>query len=291
MAAASETPDTKASNTSSATPTAITIRKRKVELITVSGSALPDRMPNVSAPIPGVGVACGAVIELVAFDGDDTLWHNESIFSMTQERFSDLMQPYVKDGELEPRLFAAEMRNLRLFGYGVKSFTLSMIETAIELSDARVTADEVAAIIHAGRSMLEHPVDLLEGAEAAIEAVSETHPVMLITKGDLFDQESKLARSGLGDRFEAVEIVAEKDERTYERILERRGVAPEAFVMVGNSARSDVQPTLALGACAVHVPYPLTWAHEQIDESGLATHARYRRIDSLAQLADAIASL
>src|SRR3954453_8271393 len=237
------------------------------------------------------GPMFGVVIELVAFDGDDTLWHNESIFSMTQERFRELMQPYVGEHDLDDRLFATEMRNLRLFGYGVKSFTLSMIETAIELSDARVTADEIAAIIHAGRAMLEHPVDLLEGAEAAIEQVSATVPVMLITKGDLFDQESKLARSGLGDRFEAVEIVAEKDERAYERILERRGVAPEGFVMVGNSARSDVQPTLALGACAVHVPYPLTWAHEQIDESGLAAHARSRRIDSLAQLADAIASL
>jgi putative hydrolase of the HAD superfamily len=222
---------------------------------------------------------------LVAFDGDDTLWHNESIFSMTQERFRELMEPYVGEHDLDSRLFATEMRNLRLFGYGVKSFTLSMIETAIELSDARVTADEIAAIIHAGRSMLEHPVDLLDGAEAAIEQVSAKHPVMLITKGDLFDQESKLARSGLGDRFEAVEIVAEKDQRAYERILERRGVAPDAFVMVGNSARSDVQPTLALGAYAVHVPYPLTWAHEQVDESGLAEHVRYRRIASLAELA------
>src|SRR3954447_9278141 len=210
---------------------------------------------------------------------------------MTQANFAELMEPYVEDGDLDDRLFATEMRNLRLFGYGVKAFTLSMIETAIELSDGRVTADEIAAILHAGRSMLEHPVELLDGVVDAIQRVSEHHPVMLITKGDLFDQESKLARSGLGDRFEAVEIVAEKDERAYERILERRGVAPEAFVMVGNSARSDVQPTLALGACAVHVPYPLTWAHEQIDESGLAAHARYRRIDSLAQLADAIASL
>jgi len=231
------------------------------------------------------------VIELVAFDGDDTLWHNESIFSMTQERFRELMQPYVGEHDLDERLFATEMRNLRLFGYGVKSFTLSMIETAIELSDASVTADEIASIIHAGRSMLEHPVELLEGAEAAIEAVSARHPVMLITKGDLFDQESKLARSGLGDRFGAVEIVAEKDERAYARILERRGVDPDAFVMVGNSARSDVQPALSLGAYAVHVPYPLTWPHEQIDEGELQAHERYRRIGSLSDLADAIASL
>jgi len=231
------------------------------------------------------------VIELVAFDGDDTLWHNESVFSMTQERFRELMQPYVKGVDLDDRLFATEMRNLRLFGYGVKAFTLSMIETAIELSDARVTAEEIASILHAGRSMLEHPVELLDGVVDAIERVSAQHPVMLITKGDLFDQESKLARSGLGDRFESVENVSEKDERAYERILERRGVDPGQFVMIGNSARSDVVPTLALGAWAVHVPYPLTWAHETIDESALATHERYRRITSLSDLPSVLASI
>lgn len=224
------------------------------------------------------------MIELVAFDGDDTLWHNESIFSMTQQRFTDLMEPYVGDDDLADRLFATEMRNLRLFGYGVKSFTLSMIETAIELSDARVTAEEIAAILHAGRSMLQHPVELLDGVEDAIERVSKRWDVMLITKGDLFDQESKLARSGLGDRFEAVEIVAEKDEGAYRRILHRRGVRPDRFVMVGNSGRSDVLPTLALGGWAVHVPYPLTWEHERIDDATLEGNDRYRRVDSLAEL-------
>jgi putative hydrolase of the HAD superfamily len=231
------------------------------------------------------------VIELVAFDGDDTLWHNESIFSMTQQRFTDLMEPYVGDDDLADRLFATEMRNLRLFGYGVKSFTLSMIETAIELSDARVTAEEIAAILHAGRSMLQHPVELLEGVEDAIERVSERWDVMLITKGDLFDQESKLARSGLGDRFEAVEIVAEKDEACYRRILHRRGVQPDRFVMVGNSGRSDVLPTLALGGWAVHVPYPLTWEHERIDDTTLKANDRYRRVDSLAELPAVLAEL
>lgn len=231
------------------------------------------------------------MIDLVAFDGDDTLWHNESVCSMTQERFRELMQPYVKGTDLDDRLFATEMRNLRLFGYGVKSFTLSMIETAIELSDAHVTAEEIAAILHAGRSMLEHPVELLDGAVDAIEHVSASHPVMLITKGDLFDQESKLARSGLGERFQSVEIVSEKDERAYSRILKRRGVDPHRFVMIGNSARSDVVPTLALGSWSVHVPYPLTWAHEQIDESAIGDHPRYRRIETLAELPGVLASL
>src|SRR3954469_12819565 len=281
------TPIEKASRTATATPRPNKSRTVRTRSSIVEGC--PRCVPRIprSERLRG-GPKLGAVIELVAFDGDDTLWHNESIFSMTQERFRELMQPYVGEHDLDDRLLATEMRNLRLFGYGVKSFTLSMIETAIELSDARVMADEIAAILHAGRSMLEHPVDLLDGAVAAIEAVSGGHPVMLITKGDLFDQESKLARSGLGDRFEAVEIGAEKDERAYERLLERRGVAPEGFVMVGNPARSDVQPTLALGAFAVHVPYPLTWAHEQVDETTIDGHARYRRIASLADLPDVL---
>ncbi|HEV3227439.1 MAG TPA: HAD family hydrolase [Acidimicrobiales bacterium] len=231
------------------------------------------------------------MIDLVAFDGDDTLWHNESIFSMTQQRFAELMEPYLEDADLNDRLFATEMRNLRLFGYGVKSFTLSMIETAVELSQGRVTAYEIQSIIDAGRAMLEHPVDLLEGAADAIDRVSEHYPVMLITKGDLFDQESKLARSGLGERFEAVEIVAEKDESAYWRILNQRGVAASGFVMVGNSGRSDILPTLALGAWAVHVPYPLTWTHERIDDDVLRAHARYRRIESLGSLPAVVEAL
>ena len=231
------------------------------------------------------------MIELVAFDGDDTLWHNEAIFSMTQANFAQLMEPYVEDEDLADRLFATEMRNLRLFGYGVKSFTLSMIETAIELSHGRVSAHEIQTIIDAGRGMLEHPVELLRGVEAAIDAVSARYPVMLITKGDLFDQESKLARSGLGERFEAVEIVAEKDETCYRRILSQRGIAADRFVMVGNSGRSDILPTLALGSWAVHVPYPLLWTHEHVDDEQLESFERYRRIESLNELMPALDSL
>lgn len=228
------------------------------------------------------------VIELVAFDGDDTLWHNEGIFSMTQANFAELMEPYVEEEDLDERLFATEMRNLRLFGYGVKSFTLSMIETAIQLSHGRVTAHEIQSIIEAGRGMLEHPVELLDGVEAAIDAVSARYPVMLITKGDLFDQESKLARSGLGERFEAVEIVAEKNETCYRRILTQRGVVADRFVMVGNSGRSDILPTLALGGWAVHVPYPLLWTHERVEEERLEAYDRYRRIESLSELGSAL---
>jgi putative hydrolase of the HAD superfamily len=232
------------------------------------------------------------MIDLVAFDGDDTLWHNESIFSMTHDRFAALMEPYVAADTLGERLFATETRNLGLFGYGVKSFTLSMIETAIELSHGEVSAAEIQSIIDAGRSMLDHPVELVAGAEDAIRIVSEAHRVMLITKGDLFDQESKLARSGLGERFDAVEIVAMKDERAYSRILRRHETDPSRFVMIGNSPRSDIVPVLGLGGWAIHVPHPLTWAHERLDDdAAMAANERFRLVATLSEVPAMVASL
>lgn len=226
-----------------------------------------------------------AAIQVVAFDGDDTLWHNESIFSMTHERFAALMAPYVEPASIEGHLLKTEMRNLDLFGYGVKSFTLSMIETAIDLSHGEVAGAEIQAIIDAGRAMLRHPVELLEGAVDAVDALRDRHRLMLITKGDLFDQESKLARSGLGDHFDAVEIVATKDERAYARILRRHDIDPAGFVMIGNSPRSDIVPVLGLGGWAIHVPHPLTWEHERIDdEESMARHERFRLVASLTEV-------
>jgi putative hydrolase of the HAD superfamily len=226
------------------------------------------------------------MIEMVAFDGDDTLWHNESYFSVTQERFRRIMGPYLAaDEDVSRRLLDTELRNLRIYGYGIKSFTLSMIETAIEVSDGNVTSREIGAILQAAKDMLANPVEVLDGAIDAVEAVSAAYPVMLVTKGDLFDQESKLARSGLGERFDSVEIVTEKDEGTYDRILKRRGLSPERFVMVGNSMRSDIWPVLELGGWAVHVPYHVTWAHELVeDETSVRGHERFRHLDSLAGL-------
>jgi len=230
------------------------------------------------------------MIDVVAFDGDDTLWHNEGLFSVTQERFRELLTPYTEPTVVDERLFETEMRNLRLFGYGIKGFTLSMIETAIEVSEGKVTAEEVQRIIDAGKSMIGHPVELLEGAQEAVEAVARSHRVMLITKGDLFDQESKLARSGLGDLFWKIEIVSEKDERTYRRVLDFHGLSAEAFLMVGNSLRSDVLPVLAIGGRAVHVPYHITWAHEHVEEIDLPDEA-FATIDDLWELPQVVASL
>jgi putative hydrolase of the HAD superfamily len=208
----------------------------------------------------------GGVIDVVGFDGDDTLWHNESVFSVTHDRFRELLAPYADGGLLDERLYATEMANLRLFGYGVKAFTLSMIETAIDLSGGRIAAGDIARIIDAGKNMLAHPVDLLPGVESTLDAVAEAgYQLMLITKGDLFDQEAKLARSGLAGRFWRVAVVARKDTRTYRKVLADHFVDASGFVMVGNSVPSDVLPVLEVGGRAVHVPYPLTWAHEHAE--------------------------
>jgi putative hydrolase of the HAD superfamily len=229
------------------------------------------------------------MITVIAFDGDDTLWHNESIFSVTQERFRSLMRPYQSE-QLDERLFATETRNLRLFGYGVKGFTLSMIETAIEVSNGRIQADEIQNIIDAGKAMLHHPVEPLEGVRETVEALRSRYRLMVITKGDLFDQESKLARSGLADLFWRVEIVSEKDEPTYRRILTDAGINADEFLMVGNSIKSDILPVVALGARAVYVPYRLTWAHERADLNG-APPERISTLDSLSGLPSLLEAL
>ena len=220
------------------------------------------------------------MIDTIAFDGDDTLWHNESLFSMTQDRFRALLAHAADPAEIDTRLLAAERRNLGVYGYGIKGFVLSMIETAVEVTDGRIAATDIRSLIDFGKAMLQHPVDLLDGVAETVESLSGHYRLLLVTKGDLFDQESKIARSGLAERFDAVEIVSEKDPDTYRRILGRHGVEPGRFVMVGNSVRSDILPVLAAGGHAVHVPYHVTWAHEVADPPAKG----YRRIESVREL-------
>ncbi len=223
------------------------------------------------------------MIEVVALDGDDTLWHNEMQFSMTQARFCELVSPHAPDADLGERLLATERVNLATYGYGVKSFTLSMLETAIEVSQGGVPLSVIEAILDAGKAMLSHPVELLDGVVEAVDELGDRYALMVITKGDLFHQESKLARSGLAERFQRVEIVSEKDEATYRRIIERVGVRPDQFVMAGNSLRSDVLPVAALGGHAVHVPFHTTWALEDVPPEEAAEY-RFDTIGSLFEL-------
>ncbi len=202
---------------------------------------------------------------VIGFDADDTLWHNETIFENVHLRYRDMLARYHDAATVDRTLFATEMRNLEPYGYGVKGFMLSAIETAIELSDGKISADEIRRLLELGRAMLAHPVELLDGVAETVATLATTHRLLVITKGDLRDQERKLAKSGLADHFRHVEILSEKNESSYATILRRHAIAPEDFLMVGNSLKSDIAPVLALGGCAVHVPYPLTWAHEHVD--------------------------
>lgn len=222
-------------------------------------------------------------LEAVAFDADDTLWENEAFFRMTQDRFAGLLGEYAAADHLQERLLEAERRNLHLYGFGVKGFTLSMIETALEVTDGRAPSSVVREILDFGRSMLSHPLHLIEGAEDTVRRVSETHRCLLITKGDLLDQERKLAQSGLGDLFRGVEIVSDKTAAVYARIFRSHASGPGHVLMVGNSLRSDVLPALAAGGWAAYVPHDLTWEYERSEEP---VSPRYRRA---ARISDVLA--
>lgn len=204
------------------------------------------------------------MLEVIAFDADDTLWHNETLYTMTQDRFKQLLSDYQSPEWIEERLYKTEMRNLTTYGYGIKGFTLSMIETAIELTEGRINGRQIQAIIDFAKEMLQAPVRLLDNVQPVLARLGKERHLMLITKGDLFDQESKIARSGLADYFTTVEIVSEKSEKVYRTLLSNHGIDPKQFLMVGNSLRSDILPVLALGGMAVHIPYHVTWAHEKI---------------------------
>lgn len=209
------------------------------------------------------------MFDVIAFDADDTLWHNETLFTVTQDSYRELLTPYLQRPWTGEELYATELRNLQHFGYGIKGFTLSMIETAIELTGGQVPARIVQQIIDLGKAMLSAPVELLDHVAEVIPALAEPHRLLLITKGDLFDQEAKIARSGLADYFRQIEIVSDKTTAIYRALLAKHGVAPERFLMVGNSLRSDILPVLALGARAVYIPYHVTWAHEQVAREAL----------------------
>lgn len=221
------------------------------------------------------------MFDVIAFDGDDTLWENEPLYHMTQARFRELLAGYDAAEVADNRLYETEMRNLRLFGYGAKAFTLSMIETAIELTDGRVRGSDIQQIIDAVKEMLRRDIHLLDYVEETIPALAAEAPLMIITKGDLLDQESKIARSGLAGYFRHVEIVSAKDEGTYASILARYQINPRRFLMVGNSLPSDVLPVLALGGQGVHIPHAITWAHETaVPPAG----ARYVELKHMGEL-------
>lgn len=227
---------------------------------------------------------------VLGIDADDTLWHNETIFRFTIERFVALLGNHALSDHLVERLTATERRNLRLYGYGIKGFTLSMVETALAVADEGLPASVIAEILALGRDMLEHPVEPLPGVGETLADLRQSgHRLVVITKGDLLDQEQKLARSGLGDLFDAVEIVSEKTPETYARIFGRLGAGEGEAVMIGNSAKSDILPALAAGYWGFHIPYPLTWAAEVAEIPEAAP--RYRRLAGFGEVPGHLAGL
>jgi putative hydrolase of the HAD superfamily len=229
------------------------------------------------------------MLTTIGFDADDTLWQNEAFFRLTQDRFADLLAAHADPDHLHDRLLAAERRNLGHYGFGIKGFTLSMIETAIEVTDGRVEASVIAELLATGREMLRHPVELLPHARAAVTALAADYRVLLITKGDLLDQERKLAQSGLGDLFHGVEIVSDKTAAVYARIFARHATEPDQAMMVGNSLKSDVLPVIEAGGWGVYVPHGLTWALEHADEP--TGHARFHSLPSLETLPDLVGQI
>ncbi len=223
------------------------------------------------------------MFDVIAFDADDTLWHNEHLYLDTIAAFKALVAPYAPAERAGARLSEIEIGNLGCYGYGIKAFALSLIETAIELSSGEISGREIGKIIDLARSMLEAEVQLLEHAANVVQTLAASYPLMVITKGDPLDQGAKVARSGLQRYFRYVEVVSDKTRDSYAGLLAKYRLAPERFLMVGNSLRSDILPVVALGGRAVYVPYRTTWAHEHVEPSA-AERARYHELEHLGLL-------
>ncbi len=232
------------------------------------------------------------MLQLIGFDGDDTLWHSEGYYREANDLFAQIIGRYadLTDQRVEERMLATEQRNLGLFGYGAKGMALSMVETAIAISDGRISASDIHRIVELGKSVLQHPVELLPGMREAVEAVARDYEVVLITKGDLFHQEKKVAQSGLADLFRRIEIVSEKNAATYLRVLGEFSLQPAQFAMVGNSLRSDIEPVVRLGGWGIHLPYHVTWAHELENSLG-DDHPHVIAVDVPSAIPAAVAQL
>ena len=222
-------------------------------------------------------------IRLIAFDADDTLWHNERIYRNAQEKWRQLLIKYIPLNEFDTHLFQTELQNISYFGFGIKSFTLSMIQAAVELTEGRIKGDDILEIISIAKHMLDTPTELLDGVQDTVIDLANSFPLMIITKGDLLDQQRKLDRSGLADYFEWVEIVSDKTETVYSRLLESHNLKSNQFVMVGNSLRSDILPVIAIGGQAIYIPYEMTWEHDLLIDH-FENRSSYHEISSINEL-------
>lgn len=221
-------------------------------------------------------------IKVVGFDADDTLWVNETYFRDAEHEFARLLSGYETENKIDQELFKMEMRNLDIYGYGIKGFMLSMIESAIDLSNGRIDNNTLGKILELGKGMITHPVELLEGVEEVLRTLSDRYRLILLTKGDLLDQERKLEKSGLSGYFHHIEVLSDKKEVNYSNLLEHLEIPADEFLMVGNSLKSDVLPIINIGAHAIHVPFHTTWAHELVRDED--NNGGYHTIDSLKEI-------
>lgn len=222
-------------------------------------------------------------IRTIAFDADDTLWVNEPIFTKTRLRLEEILSHYIPVDSIEIDLYKVESANLSLFGYGIKGFMLSMIETAIQLTSGKINSENIQQIIDLGKDMLQHPVEILPGIKETIHTLKNDYELMIITKGDLFDQETKIARSGLAEHFKRIEIVSEKNEDSYQELIDRNGINLSSFLMIGNSLKSDILPVCNIGGRAIHIPFHDTWAHEKM-ESHQVNGLEYLELNDIREL-------
>jgi putative hydrolase of the HAD superfamily len=222
-------------------------------------------------------------IKIISFDADDTLWVNETYFREAELEFGELMQQYETINQIDQELFKVEIENLPIYGYGVKGFILSMVETAIKLSNGQVSIKTMQAIIDIGKDMLNKPVVLLEGVEDVLKTLSQSHRLIMATKGDLLDQERKLEKSGLSPYFHHIEVMSDKKPTDYKKLLSHLDIKPEEFLMIGNSLKSDILALIEIGAHAIHVPFHTTWQHEEVCQSKLNS-AEYKTVENIRQV-------
>lgn len=226
-------------------------------------------------------------IKVIGFDADDTLWVNETYFRETEERFAELLEGYETKNKVDQELFKMEMENLELYGYGVKGFVLSMIESALDLSNGKIPQETILEILNLGKKMISHPVELLDGVEEVLSKLADKYRLIVLTKGDLLDQERKLDKSGISKYFHHVEVLSDKKENNYSNLLEHLEINVSEFLMIGNSLKSDVLPILNIGAKAVHVPFHTTWAHEMItDAEQVNNHLKLNSLKDILKYLD-----
>jgi putative hydrolase of the HAD superfamily len=221
-------------------------------------------------------------IKVIGFDADDTLWVNETYFRDTENKFADLLEKYETKNKIDQELFKIEIKNLDLYGYGIKGFMLSMIECALDLSNNEVSSKTISALLDLGKEMISQPVELLNGVEEVLKNLKDRYRLIVLTKGDLLDQERKLEKSGLSEYFHHVEVLSDKKEKNYSDLLEHLQILPSEFLMIGNSLKSDVLPLVEIGARAIHVPFHTTWEHEEV--KGPIENNGYMTISTLTDI-------